>query len=404
MPAASKATKFKDIFKRCYEYDLPAKYQALGLYPYFNTFSGCVGNSPVVMMDDRQVLMFGSNNYLGLTTHPKVKEASILAVQKYGSGCSGSRMLNGTLDIHLKLEEELADFCGKEAALLFSTGFMTNGCLSSLVSRDEFAVLDKNVHASIIYGTMASFGKNNRRFKHNDPRDLENVLKALSSDKGRIVIVDGVFSMEGDVSPLREIAKVCKKYGARLYVDEAHGVGVLGKNGIGAAEHMGVLDKVDIHMATFSKSFASTGGYVAAERPVIQYLKHHSMPFIYSASMPAPSVAAAQAALEIIRAEPERRQRLLDIAAYVRKSLTGLGFDVYEGITPVIPVIMDDEALVCQFFNALMEAGIYTNPIFKPAAEKCMIRISCMAIHEPEHLDRLINTMADLGRSFGVIA
>ena len=394
---------FKDIFKRCYEYTLPDDYRELGIYPYFNAFSGCVENEPIIMMDGNRMLMFGSNNYLGLTTHPKVKEASIEAIRKYGTGCSGSRMLNGTLDIHLQLEEELAAFTGKEATLLFSTGFMTNGCLSSLLGRDEYAILDKSVHASIIYGTQASFGKSHRRFKHNDPQDLEAVLSALPADRGKMVVVDGVFSMEGDIAPLPEIIGLCRKYGARLYVDEAHGAGVLGANGVGSVEYHGVLAQTDIVMATFSKSFASTGGFIAAERPVIQYLKHHSMPFIYSASMPAPSVAAARMALQIIQEEPERRQHLQEIALEIRNGLVGLGFELIPGITPIIPVIIDDELLLCQVFFSLMAKGIYTNPIFKPAADRCMLRISCMATHTSSHVGQLLETMEEVGKSFGII-
>jgi 8-amino-7-oxononanoate synthase len=405
MPGSPKKSKPKDIFKRCYEYTKPQEYRSLGLYPYFTAFCGYVENTPMVLLDGRQVLMFGSNNYLGLTTHPKIKEASIEAIRRYGTGCSGSRMLNGTLDIHLKLEEELADFTGKEATLLFSTGFMTNGCLSSLLGRDEFAILDKSVHASIIYGTMATFSKNHRRFKHNDMQDLANVLESLPPDRGKLVVVDGVFSMEGDTAPLPEITRLCKRHGVRLYVDEAHGIGVLGENGIGTAEHYGALKDTDILMATFSKSFASTGGFIASERPVIEYLKHHSLPFIYSASMPAPSVAAARAALQVIQSEPERRRQLIDNARSIRNGLDRLGFDLFpaETITPVIPVIIDDEVLLCQFFHALLAAGIYTNPIFRPAAEKCMIRVSCMATHTGSQIDQLLNTMAELGRQFGLI-
>lgn len=405
MAGSPKKTKAKDIFKRCYEYTKPDEYRSLGLYPYFTAFSGYVGESPMVTLNGRQALMFGSNNYLGLTTHPRVKEASIEAIRKYGTGCSGSRMLNGTLDIHIQLEEELADFTGKEATLLFSTGFMTNGCLSALLSRDEFAILDKSVHASIIYGTMATFSKNHRRFKHNDMTDLGAILEALPPEKGKLVVVDGVFSMEGDTAPLPEIVQHCQRHGARLYVDEAHGIGVLGENGVGTAEHYGVLKETDILMATFSKSFAATGGFVASERPVIEYLKHHSLPFIYSASMPAPSVAAARASLRIIREEPDRRRQLLDNARQIRDGLVRLGFDLFPAhiITPVIPVIIDDEVLLCQFFHALLAAGIYTNPIFRPAAERCMIRVSCMATHTSAQIDQLLNTMAELGRQFGII-
>lgn len=397
-------TASRDIFKRCFEYTRPDEFQAMGLYPYFTPFEAVEGdNSPVVKLHGRDVLMFGSNNYLGLTTHPRVKEAARKAIDRYGSGCSGSRMLNGTLDIHLELEEELADFTGKEAALLYSTGFMTNGCLSTLVGRDEYAILDKSVHASIVYGTMAAHSKSYKRFKHNDVEDLESILSALDPEKGKLVVVDGVFSMEGDLAPVPELAELCSRYGARLYVDEAHGVGVLGPKGIGAAEHLGAQDAVDVYMATFSKSFASTGGFIAAEKPVISYLKHHSPPFIYSASMPAPSVAAARASLEIIRSEPERRAHLLEVSARARAGLKAAGFEVYDGITPVIPVIINDELVLCQFFKALLDAGIYTNPIFKPAAEKCMIRISCMAIHENPHIDRLVETMTEVGRHFQLL-
>jgi len=394
---------FKDIFKRCYEYTLPDEYKELGIYPYFNAFSGYIDNDPLIMLDGKRMLMFGSNNYLGLTTHPRVKEAAIEAIRKYGTGCSGSRMLNGTLDIHIMLEEELAAFTGKEAALLFSTGFMTNGCLSSLLGRDEYAILDKSVHASIIYGTQASFGKSHRRFKHNDPEDLAAVLSALPADRGKLVVVDGVFSMEGDIAPLPELIALCRKYGARLYVDEAHGAGVLGEHGIGAVEHHGVVAETDIIMATFSKSFASTGGFIAAERPVIQYLKHHSMPFIYSASMPAPSVAAARMSLKIIQEEPERRQHLRDMALMIRNGLSGLGFELIPGITPIIPVIIDDELQLCQVFFALMAKGIYTNPIFKPAADRGLLRISCMATHTSNQVEQLLETMEEIGKSFGII-
>lgn len=393
----------KDIFRRCYEYTRPDEFQSVGLYPYFTPFEEIEGdNTPFVTHQGRRVLMFGSNNYLGLTTHPKVKEAARQAVDRYGSGCSGSRMLNGTLDIHVKLEEELADFTGKESALLFSTGFMTNGCLSCLVSRDDFAILDKSVHASVVYGAMASFG-NYKRFRHNDPADLDAVLSAIEPARGKIVVVDGVFSMEGDVAPIPELGDVCRRHQARLYVDEAHGAGVLGEHGIGACEHLNAVDKVDIYMATFSKSFASTGGFVASEKPVISYLKHNSQPFIYSASMPAPSVAAVRAALRIIREEPERRTRLAEIAARVRRGLKAVGFEVHDGVTPVVPVIVDDEVLLCRFFKALLEAGIYINPIFRPAADRCMVRISCMAIHEDAHVDRLVSTMQEIGRSLGVV-
>jgi 8-amino-7-oxononanoate synthase len=404
MTDAVRMTSGKDVFQRCYDYTRPDEFRALGLYPYFTAFGGAISeNSPYYLLDGKQVLMFGSNDYLGLTTHPVVKEAAIAAVKKYGTGCSGSRMLNGTLDIHIQLEQELADFMGKEAAVLYSTGFMTNGSLSCLLGRDEYAILDKSVHASINYGTMVSFGKNHRRFKHNDMSDLSNILESIQPDKGKIVIVDGVFSMEGDVAPIPELVDLCRRYNARLYVDDAHGIGILGGRGAGSADHFNMLKEVDILMCTFSKSFASTGGFIASERPVIEFLKHHSLPFIYSASMPPSSVATALASLEIFRSEPERRENLLKNSTRIREGLKAVGFEVYDGITPVIPVIIDDELLLCQFFKLLLEAGIYTNPIFRPAADKGMIRISCMATHEEEHIDQLINTMQEIGRSFQIL-
>lgn len=407
MPSIPTASKSRDIFRRCYEYTKPDELRALGIYPYFTVFSGYSGDSsPVVTLDGKQVLMFGSNNYLGLTTHPKVKEASIEAIKRYGTGNSGSRMLNGSLDIHQELESKLAEFTGKESALLFSTGFMTNGCLSSLIGRDDIAILDKEVHASILYATMAgvtSFTKNQRRFRHNDVDDLRAVLESVEPDRGKIVVVDGVFSMMGDLAPLDRIAELCREFGARLFVDEAHGMGVLGEHGIGTVEHFNVVDDTDIVMATFSKAFASTGGFVAAERPVIEYLKHHSMPFIYSASMPAPSVAAALASLEIIKNEPERRQRLLANAKRIRDGLAGMGFDVVPSVAPVIPVVIDDEEALACFFKGLLAAGVYTNPIFRPAAERCLIRISCMAIHEDSHIDQLLDVMLDMGRKSHII-
>ncbi|MBN2433326.1 MAG: pyridoxal phosphate-dependent aminotransferase family protein [Acidobacteria bacterium] len=401
MTDAVRMTSGKDVFQRCYEYTRPDEFRALGLYPYFTSFGGAIAeNSPYYRLDGKPVLMFGSNDYLGLTTNPAVKEAAIAAVRDYGTGCSGSRMLNGTLDIHIRLEEELAEFTGKEATVLYSTGFMTNGSLSCLLGRDEYAILDKSVHASINYGTMVSFGKNHRRFRHNDMKDLENIFESIHADRGKIVIVDGVFSMEGDVAPVPELSALCRRHNARLYVDDAHGIGVLGERGAGTAEYFQMLPEVDILMCTFSKSFASTGGFIASERPVIEFLKHHSLPFIYSASMPPAAVATALAALHIFRSEPERREKLLRNSDKIRKGLKSVGFEVHDGFTPIIPVIIDDELLLCRFFKALIEAGIYTNPIFRPAADKGMIRISCMATHEDEHIDQLINTMLEIGRSF----
>ncbi len=400
---AEKIDKKVDIFEKCYGYKKPSEFKKMGLYPYFKEFMGVESeNSPYVIMDGEKVLMFGSNNYLGLTVDPRVKEAAIDAIKKYGTGNSGSRMLNGTLDMHIALENELAEFVEKEATLIFSTGFMTNGSLSSLITRKEYGILDKNVHASIVNGTYSSFGEI-KRFRHNNMDDLENILSKLKAEP-KIVVVDGVFSMEGDIAPVDKLAELCEKYNSRLYVDEAHGLGVLGKKGVGASEYYGALDKVDIIMGTFSKSFASTGGFIASSKDVIEYVKHTSMPFIYSASMPAPSVAAARKALEIIKKEPERKENLLKVSDLIRKELKRANFKVYDGVTPIIPVVIEDEVVLCKYFMDLLEEEkIYTNPIFMPAAENNMIRISCMAIHTEEHAAKLVDSMVKLGKKYNLI-
>src|SRR5215471_2637456 len=303
-----------------------------------------------VRMGDRQVLMFGSNNYLGLTTHPEVKAAAIEAINHYGSGCSGSRMLNGTMDLHVRLEEELARFMRRESALVFGTGFQTNfGALSTIAQKGDVIVADRNIHASILDGCLASFART-LRFRHNDLVDLEKVLAGLPADEGRIIVVDGVFSMEGDTANLREIVPLARRFRARMYVDEAHAIGVLGKNGRGSAEHYGVEDDVDIVMGTFSKSFASIGGFIAARREVIEFIKHHSRSFVYSASLAPANAAAVLKAIEIIEREPERRRHLTEMSALIRRELARLGFRLLDGFTPVIPVVVDDEEVVCRFF------------------------------------------------------
>ncbi len=400
---SQKLEKKVDIFQKCYSFKKPSEFKEMGLYPYFKEFMGVeTENSPYVIMDGKKVLMFGSNNYLGLTVDPRVKESAIEAIRKYGTGNSGSRMLNGTLDIHIALENELAEFVEKEATLIFSTGFMTNGSLSSIIIRKEYGILDKNVHASIVNGTYSSFGEI-KRFRHNNMEDLEAILSKLEEEP-KIVVVDGVFSMEGDIAPVDKLAELCKKYNSRLYVDEAHGLGVLGEKGVGASEYHNALDKVDIIMGTFSKSFASTGGFIASTRDVVEYVKHNSMPFIYSASMPAPSVAAARKALEIIKKEPERKDNLLKISDLIRKELKRANFEVYDGITPIIPVVIEDEVILCKFFIDLLEKeNIYTNPIFMPAAENNMIRISCMAIHNEDHAAKLVDSMVKLGKKYKLI-
>jgi 8-amino-7-oxononanoate synthase len=341
----------RDIFEKAVGFTKADEFRRVGLYPYFTEFSG--GADPgeaEVFMGDCPILMFGSNNYLGLTTHPEVKAAAKEAIDHYGTGCSGSRMLNGTMDLHVRLEERLAEFMNREAALVFGTGFQTNlGALSTIAQKGDCIIADRNIHASILDGCLASFART-IRYRHNDMVDLEKALEGLQPDEGRLIVVDGVFSMEGDTANLPEIVNLARRYGARIYVDEAHAIGVLGQSGRGTAEHYGVETDVDVVMGTFSKSFASIGGFVASRRDVIEFIKHHSRAFVYSASLAPANAAAVLKAIEIIEREPERRHRLLRMSGQLRRELAHMGYRLLEGITPVIPVVVEDEALVCRFF------------------------------------------------------
>lgn len=395
----------KDLFDKAIGYTKPDEFRRVGLYPYFTEFSsGSDAGEAEVMMGERRILMFGSNNYLGLTTHPEVKEAAVEAINRYGTGCSGSRMLNGTMSLHVELEAQLARFMKREAALVFGTGFQTNfGALSSITQKGDVIIADRNIHASLLDGCLASFAKT-VRFRHNDMADLEKVLASLQPDEGRLIVVDGVFSMEGDTANLPEIVCLARQYSARLYVDEAHGIGVLGDGGRGACEHYGVEADVDIVMGTFSKSFASIGGFIAARREVIEYIKHHSRAFVYSASLAPANAAAVLKAIEIIEREPERRERVVAMGESVRREFARLGFQLLEGNTPIIPVVIGDEALVCQFFFELLEEGIYTNPVLPPAVTHGLIRISCMATHKEEQAQRLFDAMQRVGKKLGVIS
>lgn len=395
----------KDLFDKATGYTKPDEFRRAGLYPYFTEFSsGSDSGDAEVTMGDRHILMFGSNNYLGLTTHAEVKAAAKAAIDKYGTGCSGSRMLNGTVTLHLQLEEKLAQFMKREAALVFGTGFQTNlGALSCITQKGDIIIADRNIHASLLDGCLASFAKT-VRFRHNDMADLEKVLQSLQPDEGRLIVVDGVFSMEGDTANLPEIVRLAWKYGARIYVDEAHGIGVMGANGRGASEYYGVEQDVDIVMGTFSKSFASIGGFIAARREVIEYIKHHSRAFVYSASLAPANAAAVLKAIEIIEREPERREHVLVMGEKVRREFTRLGFKLLEGNTPIIPVIIGDEVLVCQFFLELLSDGIYTNPVLPPAVSQGLIRISCMATHTDEQAERLFEAMHRIGQKLGVIS
>jgi 8-amino-7-oxononanoate synthase len=353
-------------------------------------------------IDGRRILMFGSNDYLALTIHPRVVAAAQEALAKYGTGCSGSRLLNGTLDIHVRLEDSLARLARKEAALIFSTGFQANyAAISALAEKGDVLVCDHNLHASLVEGALRSPART-VRFHHNDMRHLEHCLAHCSPEERVMIVSEGVFSMEGDVADLAGTVALAGKYGARVYVDEAHGLGVLGASGAGAAEEAGVLDDIDVVMGTFSKSFASVGGFIAASQAVVTYLKHMARPFVFSASLPPASVAAVQAALEVMQEEPERRRRLLRIASQLRQNLRAAGFDVLEGTTPIVPIVVPDEVDLCRLCKALLAAGIYVNPVLKPGARQNLLRISCTAVHTEAHIDRLVSTLVRLTRELGI--
>jgi len=392
-----------DIFEKCRNFTRPNDLQDAGLYMYFEVFEERKGCEPgEVRLGNRRVLMFGSNDYLDLITHPKVIEAAVSAINKYGSGCSGSRLLNGTLDLHVSLEHELAAFTKKEAAIIFGTGFQANyAALSALTEKGDAMICDHNLHASLVEGALRSPART-ARFRHNDLEHFERCLENCPPDERILIITEGVFSMEGDIADLRGISKLAKYYGARIYVDEAHGIGVLGPTGAGAAERLGVLDDVDIVMGTFSKSLASVGGFIAGERAVVDYLKHTARPFVFSASLPAASVAAAAAALEIIRSEPERREHLLRIAQLLRTELRSRGFVVLEGETAIVPVVIQDEVSLCRLCKALLAEGIYINPVLRPAAAQNLLRISCTAAHSEAHVERLVTTLERVADQLGI--
>ena len=403
VPGSKKRSGSNDLFEKCRGFTRPAELQAAGLYMYFEVFGAREGCAPgEVRMGDRKVLMFGSNDYLDLITHPKVKEAAEKAVRKYGSGCSGSRLLNGTLDLHVRMEEQLAAFVHKEAAMIFGTGFQANyATLSALTEKGDVLICDHNLHASLVEGALRSSART-VRFRHNDLDHLERCLENTPLEDRILIVSEGVFSMEGDIAKLPGTVRLAKPYGARIFVDEAHGIGVLGPTGAGAAEHLGVLDEVDIIMGTFSKSLASVGGFVASSQDVIDYLKHTARPFVFSASLPASSVAAAGAALQIVRDEPERRQRLLRTAQRLRHELRTCGFQVMDGETAIVPVIIPSEVDLCRLCRALLEEGIYTNPVLRPAAAQNLLRISCTASHTEKHVDRLVSTLERVAAQLGV--
>lgn len=391
-----------DLFEKCYGFTEAKEAIAAGVYPYFIPLTGNEGT--VAIFHGRRLIMCGSNNYLGLTTDPRVREAAIEAIRQYGTSCTGSRFLNGTLEMHEQLEQELAEFVGKQAALVFSTGMQVNlGAISALIGRGDYVILDKEDHASLVDGAKLSYGET-KRFAHQDMAELERLLAKLSPDRGKLVVVDGLYSMEGDIAPLPELAPLCKKYGARLMVDDAHAIGVLG-GGRGTAAHFGMTDQVDLIMSTFSKSFASLGGFIAGDEPIIHYIKHHARSLIFSASIPPANAAAALAALKIMREEPERVARLKENADYMRAGFRQLGFDIGNSTTAVIPVIIGDRDLTILTWKMLFEAGVFVNPVLSPATQpgRELLRTSYMATHTRDQLDQVLEIFGQVGRQLGLI-
>jgi 8-amino-7-oxononanoate synthase len=392
-----------DIFKKCRDFTRASDARQAGHYLMYREIGS--PQDPVVTMDGQKVIMLGSNNYLGLTSHPKVKAAAIRATEKYGTGCAGSRLLNGNLDVHIELERRLAGFMNREAALVFSTGYQVNlGVLSCLLGRHDVAFLDAMDHASIIDGVRLSFGKS-LKFRHNDAADLGDKLSRIDPEKGKLIVVDGVFSMEGDVAPLPEIVEQKKRYGARLFVDEAHSLGVFGEHGRGIAEHFDLEDEVDLVMGTFSKSLATVGGFIAGAADVIDYIQHNARSQIFTAAIPPGAVAAVGAALDIIEAEPERRQQLWENTRYMKRELEGLGFETCGSQSPVIPLLIGEDTATMRMALRLQEEGVFVNPVMTPAVPPGhgVIRTSYMATHKREHLDRALGAIAKVGRELAII-
>jgi 8-amino-7-oxononanoate synthase len=391
-----------DLFEKCYGYTEAKDAIRDGVYPYFIPMTETEGTESV--FHGHRLIMCGSNNYLGLTTDPRVQEAAIEAVRRFGTSCTGSRFLNGTLELHEQLEHELAEWLGKEAALVFSTGMQTNlGTISALVARNDIVILDKDDHASIVDGARLGWGKT-RRFRHNDMADLKRVLSSISDDKGKLVVVDGLFSMGGDLAPLPEIVALCKKYGARLMVDDAHSIGVMG-GGRGTAAHFGITEQVDLIMSTFSKSFASLGGFIAGDEPIIHYIKHHARSLIFSASIPASNAAAALAALKIMRDEPQHSARVNTIGDRVRKELSAMGFNIGHSVSPIIPIFIGDTPRTILAWKTLFDAGVFVNPVLAPAviAGQELLRTSYMASHTDEQIDRALEIYRKVGKQLGLI-
>jgi len=392
-----------DLFDKCRNYTAAREAIKAGYYPYFKAIQS--GAETSVEIDGKNFIMIGSNNYLGLTQHPKVKEAAIKAVEKYGSGCTGSRFLNGTLDIHEELEYRLAKFMRREAALTFSTGFQTNlGTIATLISKDDVIFGDRDNHASIVDGCRLAFGRL-VKYRHNDMKDLDRLLQRFDHVTGKLIVTDGVFSMGGDIVNLPELVTIAEKHNAKVFVDDAHSIGVLGKHGRGTAEHYGLEDRVDIVMGTFSKSFASIGGFIASDAEVIDFIKHNARALIFSASMPPAAVAATLAALDIIESEPERRTRLWQNTKKMQEGFSKLGFNIGNTQTPIVPIIIGDNMKTFTFWRALFNEGVFVNPVISPAVPPGMslLRTSYMATHSDAELDKVLYLFEKIGKQLGVI-
>lgn len=384
-------------------YDVPQKIMQAGIYPYFREIES--DQDTVVQIKGKKVLMFGSNSYLGLTNHPKIKEAAKDAIDKYGTGCAGSRFLNGTLDIHIELENKLARLVNKEVALCYSTGFQVNiGVVSILAGRHDYLLLDELDHASIIEGSRLSFSKV-LKFAHNDMDALESRLKLCHKDRIKLIVADGVFSMEGDILKLPEVVRLARKYNASIMLDDAHSIGILGKNGAGTASHFGLTDQVDLIMGTFSKSLASIGGFIAADKEVINFIKHNSRSLIFSASMTPSSTATVLASIEIMENEPERIRHLWDMTAYALEGFKSAGFDTGKSETPIIPLFIRDDIKALQMTKLLLADGIFVNPVVAPAVPKedSLIRYSLMATHTKEQVDISIEKITKAAKKLGIL-
>lgn len=393
----------KPLRKKLAQFTAPQEAKAAGVYPYFTPISS--EQNTEVIINGKKVLMLGSNSYMGLTNHPKIKEAAIAAINKYGSGCAGSPFLNGTLDIHIQLQDELAEYLHKDGVMLFSAGFLANsGVIPCVTGRNDYLIYDDRDHASIMEGKQLTFG-NTLKYKHNNMEDLERVLQKCPIDAPKLVVTDGVFSMEGDVANIPEMVKLCDKYQATLHVDEAHGLGVFGSEGRGTCDHFGVLDKVDMVMGTFSKSLASVGGFIAVDADTINYMKHAVRPYIFTASISPASTASVLEALHIIRREPERQAALWEIQRYALKSFKDLGFEIGNTSTPIIPIFVRDNEKTFAATRMLLDEGVFISPVVAPAvpSDETLIRVALMATHTKEQIDFGVDKIYQTFKKLGIL-